>query len=68
MFEKDYIFINEKINWLYWLKRKSRKKSPLVDFEKNMLIEYGYKNVLPTILTIYLIIQYINEQNLLQEL
>ena len=33
-----------------------------------MLIEYGYKNVLPTILTIYLIIQYINERNLLQEL
>ena len=33
-----------------------------------MLIEYGYKNVLPTIVTIYLIIQYINERNLLQEL
>ena len=33
-----------------------------------MLIEDGYKNVLPTILTIYLIIQYINERNLLQEL
>lgn len=66
---KVHTFINKKVNRNNKFKEEIRKKikSEFSDIERKMLIDCKYKKALMNLLKIYLVTQYMNKKNVLQE-
>ena len=65
---KVHTFINKKVNRNNKFKEIRKKiKSVFSDIERKMLIDCKYKKALMNLLKIYLVTQYMNKKNVLQE-